>query len=261
MLVHQAGEIRYLTSELLDSRHVNHAIFTRHGGVSPPPWDSLNFGSTVGDEIANVKENKRRAFNCMHLDYRAVFDVWQVHGTNVVVAESPRIPGVLYEKADVILTNTKGIVLLMRFADCVPLLIYDPYRQVVGIAHAGWQGTVQGVAKIAIEALHRRFQSNPKDLVVIIGPSIGPDHYHVGSEVVRKVVDVFGQDASQIIRDNEKHTTLDLWSANRIQLEEAGVTEIQVMNVCTACHQNDWYSHRAEQGRTGRFGVCISLRN
>ena len=260
MPYHDVGTIRYLTFGSLDQERIIHAAFTRRGGVSPQPWDSLNFGSTVGDDLSNVADNKRRAFTCLDLDYRLAFDVWQVHSKDVAIAEAPRHPDVKHAKADIILTDKPGIVLLMRFADCVPLLFFDPRRRVVGIAHAGWQGTVKGVSFAAVEALRARYQSEPQDLIAAIGPSIGPDHYQVGADVVNQVAEAFGHDASSVLVRRNGNVSLDLWQANRIQLEQAGVKNIESVEICTACHLEDWYSHRAQNGKAGRFGVLIALQ-
>lgn len=256
----QVGDIKYLQSDLLESEPVTQAMFTRHGGVSPQPWDSLNFGSTVGDELKNVAVNRQKALDALGLDDDSVFDVWQVHSRAVAVAGAPRPPEEKHQKADIILTDRPGVVLLMRFADCVPLLFYDPRRHVAGIAHAGWQGTVKNVAGAAVQALHDRFHSQPEDLIGVIGPSIGPDHYPIGTDVVDQVNTAFGQEAVSVLSHQNGHVHLDLWLANRIQLEQAGVKKIETTQICTACHLQDWYSHRGQHGKTGRFGALISLR-
>ena len=126
------------------------AIFTRRGGVSPEPWAALNLGSTVGDSTSRrVRENRRRVLAAVGRDTKIGVDVWQVHGVNVVIADAPRPADAPHIKADVILTNNPGITVMMRFADCVPILLHDPVRKVVGIAHAGWMGTVKGTVRFA----------------------------------------------------------------------------------------------------------------
>jgi YfiH family protein len=148
---------------------------------------------------------------------------------------------------------------MMRFADCVPILLHDPERKVVGIAHAGWMGTVKGTVRFAVEALQQRFGSKLKDIRAGIGPSIGPDHYEVGPEVVEQVRQAFQGDASKLLSKGTGRMKFDLWTANRLLLEKAGVDQVEMAELCTACHTKDWYSHRAEKGRTGRFGAIIAL--
>ncbi len=238
-----------------------HAIFTRHGGTSPAPWASLNVGGTVGDDPQRVRSNRLRAFAALERAPGSLHDVWQVHGADVVIAHEPRRPDKPYEKADVLLTDNPAVTLFMRFADCTPILLYDPRQGVVGLVHAGWQGTVRGAVRAAIRALQAQFSSRPQDVRAVIGPAIGPDHYEVGPEVVVQVRTAFGQNSASVLRLNQKSGRyhLDLWQANRLWLEAEGVQQVELAGICTACHLEDWYSHRAEKGRTGRFGALIAL--
>ena len=240
---------------------MKHAVFTRQGGASPAPWSSLNVGGTVGDDPARVIENRHRSFRCMGRPIDSLFDVWQVHGRDVVCAEAPRSLQTPYQQADVILTDRPEVTLFMRFADCVPILLYDPLRRVVGLAHSGWQGTVKGAASQAVKVMQERYGTSPDDILAGIGPSIGPHHYDIGQEVIEGVQAAFGADASGLLGswNGGSELQFDLWSANRLDLENAGVRQIEVSGLCTACHLADWYSHRAEKGRTGRFGALVAL--
>jgi polyphenol oxidase len=251
-------EIEYFQFGIFDTV-VCHAIFTRRGGISPEPWASLNMGSSVGDVKDRVHENRNRALAALKRDPASIFDVWQVHGRDVAFAESPRKPDTPHLQADVILTNKPGVTLMMRFADCVPILLHDPIRNVVGMIHAGWAGTVLGTARNAVEAMHRHYDSNPVDIKAAIGPSIGPDHYEVGPDVFSQIQHSFGKVTQDLIHDQNGHTFFDMWKANQMLLEQSGVRQIEVSGLCTACHIEDWYSHRAEKGRTGRFGALISF--
>ncbi|HEX7975683.1 MAG TPA: peptidoglycan editing factor PgeF [Anaerolineales bacterium] len=255
--------LRYFTFDSLTAAGVTHAVFTRQGGVSPQPWGSLNLGGTVGDDPVRVAENRQRTFKALARDPHSLFDVWQVHGNEVVCADAPRPANTPHLKADAILTDQARVTLLMRFADCVPILLVDPVRRVVGLAHAGWQGTLRRVAQAAVQALHERYQSRPADLLAAIGPSIGAHHYEVGPEVAAQVRETFGQAAADLLAPHNGSgrpgVRLDLWAANRLVLEQAGVRSIEVAGLCTACDLDDWFSHRAEKGRTGRFGVMIGL--
>ena len=250
--------IRYYTFGIFPAVVVQ-AIFTRQGGVSPAPWHSLNVGGTVGDERSRVQENRTRAFSAVGRRLDSMFDVWQVHSVEAVFAEAPRPPEVEHRQADIIFTDRPAVTLYMRFADCVPLLLYDPKKSVVGIAHAGWLGTVRAAASTAVDSMTRRYGSKPGDILAAVGPSIGPDHYEVGPDVITQVERTFGTDAQALIQSRAAKTHLDLWEANRLQLERAGVSQIEVAGICTACHLDDWYSHRAEKGKTGRFGALIAL--
>jgi len=242
-----------------DSLPVRHAVFTRHGGISPAPWKSLNLGGTVGDEVERVRKNRFLSFEVMGCKPDTIFDVWQVHSADVVCADAPRKMDEPYQKADVILTDKPEVTLFMRFADCVPILVHDPVKGVIGLSHAGWQGTVRDVAGVTVDAMRERYDSYPADVIACIGPSIGPDHYEIGEDVIAQVKQTFDNDANMMLPLHGKRTHFDLWKANQYLLERAGVSQIELAGICTACHTDDWFSHRAEKGKTGRFGALISL--
>jgi YfiH family protein len=236
-----------------------HAVFTRRGGVSPDPWRSLNVGSTVGDDLKRVVENRRRLFSVMDRDPDSLFDVWQIHSARYVIAREPRMNRP-YHQADAILTKVPGLTLLMRFADCVPIMLLDPSQHVIGLVHAGWLGTVRGVVQSAVQGMVDNFNSDPADILAGLGPSIGPDHYEIGDDVVSKIREIHKDNAARYLRTHHASVYFDLWAANHDQLQDMGVGHIEVAEICTACHIEDWYSHRAEEGHTGRFGALIGIK-
>ena len=260
MPFHQPDSVRYFTFDLFEGAPLTHAVFTRRGGVSPAPWNELNVGATVGDALENVVENRKRSFQSVGRDINSLFDSWLVHGTDVLIADDPRPPEVKSPpKADIILTDKPHVTLFMRYADCVPILLHDPVRRVVGLAHAGWMGTVKRVAAVAVNSMTAEFGSAPGDVQAALGPSICPQNYEVGPDVLRMVREAFGERADDLLPVFNNSTHFDLWAANRLVLEEVGVREIEVAGICTASNLDDWFSHRAENGRTGRFGALISL--
>jgi polyphenol oxidase len=260
MIHTQVNGVSLYRFESFNSPQLGHAFISRKGGVSPDPWLSLNQGGTVGDARENVVENRKRAFEAIDRPVESIYDVWQVHGTEVVCTDTSRSLEVDHVKADAIFTNNPEVTLFMRFADCVPILIYDPKRKVVGIIHAGWQGTVKKIVEQAIEVIKDHYHCEPADMIAGIGPSIGPCHYQVGEEVVEAVKMAFGNRARELIEYRNERPYFDLWNANKILLQENGVKFIQTAGVCTACNTDEWYSHRAEHGKTGRFAAAIFLR-
>jgi len=254
----QIGGLRYFTFESLNRPGLKHAAFTRRGGMSPPPWASLNLGATVGDDSSRVLENKRRALQAAGREEESLHEVWQVHSADVVHAREPRGRQAL-ARADAMITRNPNVTLLMRFADCVPIFLYDPARQAIGLAHAGWLGTARRTAAHAVRAMREAFGSQPSELLAGLGPSIGPDHYTVGDDVVETIRQTFGSTADELLTVRDRHIHLDLWLANRRLLEGEGVELIEVAELCTACHLDDWYSHRAEAGKTGRYGALMAL--
>jgi YfiH family protein len=251
--------IRYFTFDIFPPS-VLHGVISRRGGVSPAPWDSLNVGGTVGDEKVRVRENRQRSFSSFGRELSSIFDVWQVHSAEVACADAPIEPDKDLTQADIILTDRPEVTLYMRFADCVPLLFHDPVRQVIGIAHAGWMGTARGAGRAAVETMQSRYGSRPGDILAAIGPSIGPDHYEVGPDLIASMRQAFGKDTDDLVHSRDGRTYFDLWAANHLQLQKAGIEHIQSPGICTACHLEDWFSHRAEKGRTGRFGALMALQ-
>jgi hypothetical protein len=213
----------------------------------------------VGDDPERVRINRKMIFTALAQPLESSYDAWQVHGSEVVVVQQPRLPAQDYQQADAILTDRPGVTLFMRFADCVPILLYDPVKRAIGLVHAGWQGTLKGVARQAVERMQAEFRSIPGSILAAIGPSIAAHHYPVGANVITETERVFGGDAQRFLHHTNGSFHFDLWEANKRMLESCGLRDIETAGICTACHLDDWFSHRAEHGKTGRFGVLITL--
>lgn len=237
---------------------ITHGFFTRKGGVSPVPFDSLNLSVSTGDTQENIKENRRRIFEALNKDVRSLFDVWQVHSDKVIFSDMPRVSGRDLIKADAIFTNNPDLTLMMRFADCVPVLIYDPIKRAIGIIHAGWQGTIKQIVRKSISQMCDQYGTITTDIVAVVGPSIGPDHYEVGRSVYELAIDLFGKN-DEIIKNESGKYIFNLWEANEFQLRQSGVENVIQTKICTACNTDRWYSHRVESGKTGRFAALLSL--
>ncbi|HEX5417353.1 MAG TPA: peptidoglycan editing factor PgeF [Chloroflexota bacterium] len=260
---HEAAGLAWLGFPALESAAIA-VVSTRHGGVSRDGCATLNLSYSVDDLPASVRENRARFFRAIGLRLERVVSVPQVHGTRVAYATDANAgeqPLDALGDADGLITDCPGLGLFLRFADCVPILAADPTRNVVGIAHGGWRGTVGGVAVALVQALAARFGSVPGDLRLAIGPSIGPCCYTVGPEVRAAFVDRWGA-AGDCGYEAAGRWHLDLWEANRRQLRGAGVPEerIVVPRICTSCQVHDFFSHRAQGGQAGRFGAVVAVR-
>jgi len=241
--------------------NLTHAIFTRQGGYSQAPFDTLNLGSSVGDDPQAIKKNYEQVYQVTHITPEQTVSCHLIHSADVLTinqANQQRLMG----KADGLVTGTPNIYLSMRFADCTPLIFFDPARGAVGLTHAGWRGTMQDMAGATVRMMVKQFDCRPGDMIAVIGPAIGPCCYEVGPEVMAAATENFEDSASLFTRWNGKanHAHFNLWEANRRQLAAAGVQQIIQSELCTACRTDQFFSHRAEQGRTGRFGVIIGLR-
>ena len=151
--------VRYEFTSLHEA-NITHAIFARHGGVSPAPWQSLNLSAATGDMSARIDENYRRVYAALGFTARDAVTSRQVHGASVaVVGEAQR--GERLPDCDALITNRPNIVLLQRYADCVPLLVFDRVQRVVGVAHAGWRGTLVNMAGALVGAMQSAYGSRP----------------------------------------------------------------------------------------------------
>jgi hypothetical protein len=159
------------------------------------------------------------------------------------------------------LTQNPEVSLFMRFADCVTILLVDPEHNAIGIVHAGWQGTYKHIAQKAVDKMSACFGSRPEMIIAGIGPSICQDCYEVGSEVQDAFNSAFGEQAQDYFTYRDNRIYLDLWRSNEAVLRQAGVMQIETAGICTACHLEDWYSHRAENGKTGRFAVLMRIED
>jgi YfiH family protein len=229
---------------------VVHAVSTRAGGVSEGRCESLNVSYTVDDETERVDENLRRLAHAIGTERDRFVWPYQVHGRTVTVVDA-NTP--LREKCDVLITQSPERTLLLRYADCTPVLLADPKKNALGAVHAGWRGSAVRAASAAVEAMRDRFGSNPRDIVAGIGPAIGPCCYEVGDDVHEAFAD-----RPWLLHERR----LDLWEANRHALLEAGVPEqnVEVAGICTQCESERFFSHRANGGQpAGRFAAVIRL--
>jgi polyphenol oxidase len=245
--------------DLFSNYPIQAEVITRKGGVSPVPWYSLNLGGTVGDNPENVLENKWRLLRAFNLDPDKIYDVWQVHSAESVYSNKSRRVDQPHVKADIIISDEPGLALLMRFADCVPIFIYDPSHNAIGIAHAGWQGTSKDVCGTLVRAMQSKFNSNPGDLLAAIGPAICKEHYQVGHEVIEAIQANLGGQIEDVCSMINGYSHIDLKKCNEIQLFNAGVRLVENSEICTVCENENWFSHRKENGKTGRFGAFIKL--
>lgn len=259
MVEKETNGLKYIQFSSFPGENHFHGIFTRTGGVSPHPYQSLNLGGTTGDSRENILENRKRIIEVFNRIENSIYDVWQVHGNDIIVTDKARPPDTSHLPADGILTNSPNVTLLMRFADCVPILLYDPQKKVVGIAHAGWQGTIKKVSQSIVKKMVEFYQSNPEDIYAGIGPSIGPDHYFVGKDVIDAVHEHLPDLKDDILGDTSGKTILNLWKANYLLLQEVGLKNIEISEICTSCNVKDWYSYRSEGQKSGRFAVVIGL--
>ena len=254
--------------DLFPSDALVHGFSARQGGVSAPPYDTLNMALHVEDDPAAVWENRRRYCTALGLSAERICTPRQVHGTEIVrvfrrdAGRGARDYADCIADADALITNDNDVTLLLCYADCVPVLLYDPVHHAIALVHAGWRGTVERIGAKTLARMTEEFGTRSADIIAGIGPSICADCYTVGDEVAAQFRHAFPHDAERIVveRDGEYH--LDLWAANRLALEEAGIPPQQIdsAQTCTSCDHTWFYSYRAAGGRTGRLAAVMELK-
>jgi YfiH family protein len=287
--------VRYTQFELYQQfSALQHGVFMRTGGQSAPPYHGLNTIKRGEDTGENVVRNRQLALQALDLAHLPAVTLWQVHEADVITYQPHETwrtdwANMSYydrawtqaeaRKGDALITHERGVSMALSFADCVPITFYDPIQHVIGIAHGGWRGTARGIVVATVEAMYEQFGSQAADVHVGIGPAIGPCCYEVSEQVQRIFM---GQDAFPVHPTAERHRDivrtsasfavqdlgdkqslrLDLQETNRQQLLQAGLSanHIEIMRTCTSCNTDRYFSHRAEQGQTGRFAVVIALK-
>ena len=240
---------------------IQHAVFSRQGGVSRPPHDSLNLSVSVPDEKTAVYANRAKAYGLFGRQNDTVVHAHLVHG-NSVARVTQTNNGTWLEHFDALITNEPGCALTMNFADCTPIFLYDPVRQAIGLGHAGWKGAVVDLPRAMVLVSHQQFVSRPADVRAGIGPCISWENYEVDEPLVSEVKAAFADWETLLMKPNGKGNGrfhFDLPEANRRNLARAGVQQVELSGFCTAERTDLFFSHRAEKGQTGRFGSIFVL--
>jgi YfiH family protein len=236
------SEIQFLIASNISTKH---AFFLRHGGVSPAPFGSLNFGGH-DDDPENIRVNRERALTAAGMNPHNIARMNQVHGNEVLIAKEGS------QTCDGLVTNERGLAIAIGAADCYPILYHDPVNHVIGGAHCGWKGTLGRIAQRVVPEM-LKLGADLKDIRVAIGPGICRDNYEVSDDVI----DQFRKNRfPEYIHTGRQ---LDLLAVNKHVLISAGIHEnnIWAMNRCTT--EDDFFSYRRDQGKTGRMWACICL--
>ena len=235
---------------------------TRRGGVSAAPYDSLNLGIHVGDNPAQVQANRRRVWHDLGVPESEVVLAEQVHGDKVAVVSAGSGP-VPLAGVDALVTETPDLLLMLFFADCVPVYLVDPTRKVVGLAHAGWRGTASNIAGKTLQTMTAEFGCVPSACFAAVGPSIGGDSYEVGPEVADRFRSLPGARASTVVTPRSEMGgtySLNLRAVIFSQLLYAGIPagSIAVCDEDTYRNKRDFFSYRRD-GATGRMAAFLGI--
>ncbi len=258
--------IRYITLPHWVEQGVNIAFSTRLGGVSQPPYNTLNFGLHVGDRKADVIENRRRFLKLFLLTPEDMVCCEQVHGNSVAIVgkdEQGRGAQEYYTSLpgyDAMVCRTRGIMLSTFYADCIPIYFFDPSQRVIAIAHSGWKGTMGKIAVQTLRVMQTEFGCSPENTEVFIGPGIGNCCFQIGEDLAKQVKEEFpGQNG--ILKYVYNKYTWNLQLTIRLMLQDNGVRPENIIDcgLCTVCNPEVFFSYRREQGETGRMAAVIGL--
>lgn len=267
---HGEKAVPYFTFPAFDELPgIIHGFSSRLGGVSEGCLSSMNLSFSRGDEPEHVRENFRRIAESIGFSEKDLVFSMQTHTANVRRVgredcgrglERP----VGYCDVDGLVTNEPGVVLATFYADCVPLFFVDPVHHCIGLSHSGWRGTVGKIGKATVETMAREFGSEPGDLLAAVGPSICQECYEVSEEVIGLFRENFAEELwpKLFYRKDNGHYQLNLWEANRLIFQEAGILpqHITVTDICTACNPELLFSHRASGGKRGNLAGFLEIK-
>lgn len=266
--IRNKGGVTYLTFPLFEQAGLKHGFSTRLGGVSKGDCAAMNLSFTRGDVVEDVMTNHRIFADAIGYEMENLVLSNQVHDTVIRRVDANDCGKGVTRESDItgvdgLITCDPRVVLMTFFADCVPLFFYDPVKKAVGASHSGWRGTVRRIGARTVEAMSREFGTSPQDLLAVIGPSICQSCYEVSGDVAKAFMGEFPKEQwTEILEEkaNQKYH-LDLWRANENILKEAGIPQqqIQVSGLCTCCHPDLLFSHRATKGRRGNLSGVITL--
>ncbi len=267
--INRNGELVYISFPSFDKTgKVAAAFTTRHGGVSEGIYSTVNMSFSNGDKRENVLENYRRVCEAIGVDFKKCVLSHQTHTVNIrTVTEKDIGKGITaerdYDNVDGLITDVPGIVLVTQYADCVPLLFFDPQKNVIAASHAGWRGTVGKIGALTVERMAGEYGCDPKNILVGIAPSIKQCCFEVDEPVYNEFLKIDCVDIGDVCeyKPNGKYN-IDLQKTNKLILMSAGVPEsnITVSDLCTECEHAHFHSHRATGGRRGNNAALIALK-
>lgn len=266
--VNRDGSLCFITFKNFDKHpEIRHAFTTRHGGVSEGYFGKMNLSFTTGDNRETVQQNYIIICNALGIDPHNTVLSRQTHTSNVKIVGTENVgTGVFrdfdYTDVDALVTNEKGVALVTHSADCCILAFYDPKKQVIAAAHAGWRGTATEIGGKTVRTMVENYGCNPKDIIAAVAPSIGPCCYEVDMPVYTEFAKLNYLDMPQVFKDKQNGKfMLNLWEANRQILMHYGILKenIEVTDICTNCNSEHFHSHRATAGRRGVNGLILEL--
>lgn len=251
---------------------IQHGFSTRLGGVSQGVFSTMNLGflGQYQDDPKQVIENYQLISHSMEIDSKTIVIAKQVHKTNIRLVDRDDCGKGLYrdrdfDEIDGLITNEANVTLVTTYADCVPIFLVDPINKAIGLSHSGWRGTVQRIGSVTVEEMKKHYNSDPKKLIAVIGPSICQECFEIGDEVAEEFCNAFNinGDNDILIRKSSGKYHCDLWKANQRVLLDAGLLadNIHISGICTSCNHELLFSHRKTNGKRGSLAAFLSIKD
>jgi YfiH family protein len=258
--------VRALVCAPLEQDGFVNGFSTRIGGVSEMPANALSLAGFNEDTAENILENRRRFLKLFPGRWELA-GCWQVHGADVRVVQTAQeakpAENQLGETifCDVIVSNAEGVLAAVKTADCVPILIGDPFSGAFAAVHAGWRGTLAGAVVVGVQRLAKEYDARAENLCIAIGASAGPCCYEVGSDVIEAFTKQFADGENLFTETRPGHAKVDLLKSNRDQLQSAGVLpeRIHTAPICTMCRTDLFFSYRKEKSLHGKVGRLMAV--
>lgn len=265
--INEKNKFKYLTFSSLEKYlDLFHCFTTRLGGVSEGCYESMNLGMRTDDKVENIYKNYEILADSLSINLRDMVKAYQTHTSNIrYVTEDDKgkiydeTPG--YKDVDGLITDKQNIILSTSHADCTPIFFYDPVRRVIGMAHAGWRGTVKNIAVNMIQKFAEDFNSNPKDIIAVIGPSLGQCCFEVDKDVAEIILST-NKDYEEFMEIKGIKYHFDLWAINKYILLSQGLKSenIEISGLCTKCNNDLFFSHRGQKGKRGLMSGIIMMK-
>ncbi|MDD3593240.1 MAG: peptidoglycan editing factor PgeF [Candidatus Gastranaerophilales bacterium] len=253
---------QFMKSDIFDNSILSHVFTTRKDNKNPYGFSmsSKDFGNT---DTKFILQNRKAACDYLQVDFDKLLIPEQKHTANIaVIAQDTQQPYDLSD-TDGVITNITGLPVMLLFADCIGLILFDPVKNVMGIIHAGWRGSAERIAQKAGLIFVEQFNSNPADIKVAIGAGISQSCFEVSEDIARQLNMTIEGDYANIFSRTADGIKVDLKMINAIQLNKIGIKNIDICNFCTSCGVNTFYSYRKENGKTGRHAIlgCLKEKN
>lgn len=240
-----------IRSKLIPPKQVICGFTTRNGGVSPPPFDSLNVSFHTSDDPLNIRENHRIVYNYLEVDETHVALMEQVHGKKISIVQT----GGIFPETDGLITSKSRMMLAVIVADCIPLLLFDPAHDVIGALHCGWRSITAGIAEEALKIMIEEFGTHQENVIAVMGPSAGSCCYETGEDTAKLF-----RSASVIKRDGQLYVDLKVELRDHLFMAGLNSRNIEIFTDCTICNEKLYFSHRRDNVNAGRMMGYIMIK-